>query len=56
MLISYQLGTQIRVYVDMRNVLNAEYSGIGATGLDIDAFYNPQQSRFFLLGLSFDMD
>lgn len=55
-LTSYQLGNQIRVYVDIKNVFNAEHSGIGATGLDVDAFYNPQQRRFLLLGLSFDMN
>lgn len=54
-LLGYKLGSQIRVRLEVTNVFNAAFSGIGATGLDIDSYINPQPRRRFVLGIDFNM-
>jgi hemoglobin/transferrin/lactoferrin receptor protein len=50
---SYQVDRQFRVYARVKNVLDAQYGGIGATGLDVDLLHNPQPGRNMQVGLSY---
>ena len=49
----YQISKSLQGFVGITNVLNSEYGGIGATGFDIDLFYNPQLMRTFKFGITF---
>ncbi|MGB0521538.1 MAG: TonB-dependent receptor plug domain-containing protein [Flammeovirgaceae bacterium] len=49
----YQISENLQGYVRVLNAFNADYGGIGATGLDVDAFYNPQLKRNIQFGITF---
>lgn len=53
--LSYFLHPSVHLFSQVNNVLNEEYGGIGASGLDLDLFYNPQQKRTFVIGVSLEM-
>ncbi|OJJ14007.1 hypothetical protein BKI52_44890 [marine bacterium AO1-C] len=52
----YQFNKNLGVFLKIRNVLNAEYGGIGADGLDTDLIYNPQLKRNIQFGASFQLN
>ncbi len=47
------LNSNFRIWGRCTNLLDAKYGGIGATGLDIDLFNNPQLGRNIQVGLQF---
>ena len=49
----YQISKNLQGFVKVINVFNSEYGGIGATGLDVDLFYNPQLKRNIQFGITF---
>jgi len=53
---NYQISENFSAYCRVKNVFNADYGGIGATGLDVDMLYNPQLARNVQLGLRFILD
>jgi len=53
---SYQVNENFSAYCRVKNVFDAKYGGIGATGLDIDMLYNPQLARNAQIGLRFVLD
>ncbi len=52
----FKLNKNITVYLKVINLLDEKYSGIDATGYDIDLNYNPQLGRNFRFGMTFDMN
>jgi len=53
MLARYQISKNLQAYTRITNVFNTDYGGIGATGLDVDLFYNPQLLRNIQFGITF---
>lgn len=49
----WQLNEYLSTFLRVRNLFNAMYGGIDATGLDIDMLYNPQPGRMIQGGLTF---
>lgn len=49
----YQISKNLQGFMRVINVLNKDYGGIGATGLDVDLFYNPQLLRNIQFGITF---
>jgi hemoglobin/transferrin/lactoferrin receptor protein len=49
----YELSKNLTAFLKVMNALNTQYAGIGATGLDVDLFYNPQLLRNIQIGLNF---
>ncbi len=50
-----QLSPSFNAFVKVRNIFNAYYGGIGATGTFDDLLYNPQEARTIRLGMSYRM-
>lgn len=55
MTVRHELNKNLKAYLRVMNVFNANFGGIGATGFDVDLPYNPQQLRTFQFGLNFDL-
>jgi hemoglobin/transferrin/lactoferrin receptor protein len=53
MLVRHYFNKNVSVYFRVNNVFDAEYGGIDATGLDVDATFNPQLQRNIQAGVSF---
>jgi len=52
----YQINEDFSLFLDIQNVFNSEYAGIGPTGLDVDLLYNPQYLRNIQGGISFRLN
>lgn len=52
----YSLSRNLQAYLQIFNVFDAEYGGIGAYGSQYDLLYNPQYGRTLKLGLSFRLE
>lgn len=52
----YQFNRSFGLFLKVKNVFDAEYGGIGATGLDVDLVYNPQLKRNVQFGASFQLN
>ncbi len=53
MLVRHYFNKNVSAYFRVNNVFDAEYGGLGVTGLDVDALYNPQFQRNVQAGVSF---
>ncbi|WP_338764555.1 TonB-dependent receptor [Bernardetia sp. ABR2-2B] len=53
MLVRHYFNKNVSAYFRINNVFDAEYGGIDATGLDVDATFNPQLQRNIQAGVSF---
>ena len=52
----YHIDDRIYVIMDIKNVFNTEYAGIGSIGWDVDLPYNPQRLRRATIGISFELN
>lgn len=50
-----QLSSSFNAFLKIKNIFNAYYGGIGATGTFDDLLYNPQESITLRLGMSYRM-
>ncbi|MBT33703.1 MAG: hypothetical protein CMO01_28910 [Thalassobius sp.] len=55
-LADYKVSENVSAFFRMKNVFDAKYGGIGATGLDVDLLYNPQLARNTQVGLRFNLN
>jgi len=53
---NYRFNQHFSGFIRVRNMFNAEYAGIAASGLDADLPYNPQYGRNIQAGLRFTME
>ena len=53
---NYKLNTYLDVFATVKNITNAIYGGIDATGTDIDLRYNPQMKRNFRFGVNISLN
>ncbi len=53
MLVRHYFNKNVSAYCRMNNVFDTSYGGIDATGLDVDATFNPQLLRNIQAGVSF---
>ncbi|WP_375561220.1 TonB-dependent receptor [Bernardetia sp. OM2101] len=53
MLVRHYFNKNVSAYFRVNNVFDAEYGGIDATGLDVDATFNPQLQQNVQAGVSF---
>jgi hemoglobin/transferrin/lactoferrin receptor protein len=49
----FKFHKNLNIFVKVINLLNKEYSGINATGYDVDLRYNPQLGRNIRIGMNF---
>lgn len=52
----FKFNKNITAFVKIINLFDTEYSGINATGHDIDLNYNPQLGRNIRFGMTFDIN
>lgn len=55
-IVRYKLSKHLNTHFKVLNILNEQYGGIDATGLDIDLRYNPQLGRNVQFGLNFNLE
>ncbi len=53
MLVRHYFNKNVSAYWRMNNVFDTKYGGLDATGLDVDAIFNPQLRRNIQAGVSF---
>ena len=53
---NYNINRNFRVFFKIRNIFNKEYAGLNAYDTLDDLIYNPQELRFFRLGMSYRVD
>jgi outer membrane receptor protein involved in Fe transport len=53
---SYSFSRNLQAFLQVFNVFDAEYGGLGAYGSEYDLLYNPQYGRSFKLGFSFRLE
>jgi hemoglobin/transferrin/lactoferrin receptor protein len=52
----YSFSRNLQFFLQLFNVFDAQYGGIGAYGSQHDLRYNPQYGRSFKLGFSFRLE